>query len=390
MLIPFCKYFFSYLFQAKTRQKLLFLAVSGLFLSSFALLVLQSTMGGLQHNLISRSKSVDGSAIIHLYKDDQKEFTNLANILNNQNINFNFEYELELLIRHRSYLSPIVVHGIDISNAEAIPPVIQDKEFEDMIIGVALASKIGASFGSKVQIISPAHVDAFFGDIPRSSVVYLDELIRTDVPEIDLFHAWMRLPLLQNLTKEKVVNRIRLFDVEEKKIIKLQQLLQKNKQIKMFKTWEQKNKTLVWALQLESMVMVFLFSAMTLLVSLCITSGLLVFFEKVKIDLASFWILGTSRKTLERATSFFLFFVCNLSIVLGILMALVFLYYFDNYGVEILPDVFVDRKIPVYITTKGILISFAIPTLISTLFTLISLKQFKRENSYLNHVRSVG
>ena len=390
MLISFCKYFFSYLFQAKTRQKLLFLAVFGLFLSSFALLVLQSTMGGLQHNLISRSKSIDGAAIIHLHKNDVSKFTELKNILIGKNINFNFEYELELLIRHRNYLSPIVVHGIDIKSPENIPPVIQDKDFEDMIIGMDLASKIGASFGSKVQIISPAHVDAFFGDIPRSSVLYLDELIRTDVPEIDLFHAWMRLPLLQNLTREKVVNRIRLYDIEEDELLSLQIMLQNNKQIKMFKTWEQRNHTLVWALKLESMVMVFLFIAMTLLVSLCITSGLLIFFEKVKIDLASFWILGTSRKNLERATSYFLFFVCNLSIVFGILMALVFLHYFDKYGVEILPDVFVDRKIPIYITNKGILISFAVPTIISTLFTYITLKQFKRDESYLNHVRSVG
>jgi lipoprotein-releasing system permease protein len=390
MLLSFCRYFFSYVFHAKTRQKLLFLAVFGLFLSSFSLLVLQSTMGGLQHNLITRSKSIDGSAIIHLRKGPSVKFKKIFDYLKNKNIQFNSEYELELLIRHRNYLSPIIVHGIDPKSSHGIPPFLDGKEFEDMIIGMDLASKIGASFGSKVQIISPAHVDAFFGDIPRSAVLYLDELIRTDVPEVDLFNGWVRLPLLQNLTREVILNRIRIYNESEEDLLELKDHLKSFPEIKSFDTWEAHNQTLVWALKLESMVMIFLFIAMTLLVSLCITSGLLIFFEKIKIDLASFWILGTSRKKLERASSYFLVISCNLSIVLGLIFALIFLYYFDIYGAEILPDVFVDRKIPIHITSKGIFISFAVPTIISTIFTFISVKQFKRDQSYLNHVRSVG
>ncbi|MBT7609784.1 MAG: hypothetical protein HN576_08505 [Bacteriovoracaceae bacterium] len=390
MLLSFCRYFFSYVFRAKTRQKLLFLAVFGLFLSSFSLLVLQSTMGGLQNNLITRSKSIDGSAIIYLHKAHKSEFKNIYQYLNNKNITYNSEYELELLIRHRNYLSPIVVHGVDSKDPHGIPPFLEGKEFEDMVIGMDLASKIGASFGSKVQIISPAHVDPFFGDIPRSAVIYLDELIRTDVPEVDLFSGWMRLGLLHNLTREIVINRIRVFDVDEAMLNEIKNETSGFTNIKSFNTWEERNETLVWALKLESIVMIFLFIAMTLLVSLCITSGLLIFFEKIKIDLASFWILGSSRKNLEKASSLFLILICNLSVIMGIAFGLIFLYYFDKYGVEILPDVFVDRKIPIYVTIKGVLISFAVPTIISTLFTFTSIKQFKKDQSYLNHIRSVG
>ncbi len=344
-------------------------------------------MGGLQNNLIKRSKLVDGTALILLNKNSIEHFDDIKNYLVENQIQFNFEYELELLIRHGNYLSPVIVHGV---KKDSSPLVLEGKSFEDGIIGMDLAFKIGASFGSKVQLISPAHVDTFFGDIPRSSVLYLDELIRTDVPEVDLFHLWVKLPFLQNLTHENVVNRIRIYTLDKKKLLKAKSDLGKFTNISEFKTWEERNQTLVWALNLESIVMVFLFMAMTLLVSLCITSGLLIFFDKIKIDLASFWILGTSKKNLEKSTTIFLAFMSMFAIIGGILLALLFLYHFDKYGVEVLPDIFVDRKIPISISLRGVLISFFVPTFISTFFSYFAIKQFKKEQSYLSHIRSVA
>ena len=78
------------------------------------------------------------------------------------------------------------------------------------------------------------------------------------------------------------------------------------------------------------------------------------------------------------------------SVLSGIVSALVFLYLFDRFGGDIMSEVFVDRKIPVNITLKGLLISFSVPYLISLLFGHFSLRQFRKENDYLSHVRSIG
>ena len=90
-------------------------------------------------------------------------------------------------------------------------------------------------------------------------------------------------------------------------------------------TWEGQHKTLVHALALENTVMLFLFVVMTCLVSLCITSGLHIFTSKIKIDLASFWILGASKLKLEKAYMYFLIIMSLTTICFGLTAAFSFI-----------------------------------------------------------------
>jgi lipoprotein-releasing system permease protein len=236
-----------------------------------------------------------------------------------------------------------------------------------------------------MQLVSPSHVDSLFDDIPRTQTINVEKSFSTDVPEIDAYHLWARLSLIQNLVRSKSFNRIRIYsDVD---VLKLKKLLSHSM---ILKTWEEENSTLVWALNLESSVMVFLFAAMSLLVSLCISSGLLIFFNKIKTDLSSFWILGASLFKINQSTKYFLHLMSFLSIVSGILLGLLFLFLFDKMAADIMPNVFVDRRIPILITSKGLIISFLVPYCISWLFITFSLNQFKREYNLLDHVRSMS
>jgi lipoprotein-releasing system permease protein len=379
-------YFFSYIFKAKTRQRLLFLALVGLFLSTFALIVLQSTMGGLQHKLIYRAKRVEGHASVILKNQSEsfsKEVLSYLKELGHTGIP---EYEIELLLKVGSFLSPVMIHAIDPDSRPNFLPAVSLK---DMILPYDLALKLDIGEGEEVRLISPSHVDAMLGDVPRAATVLVEKTIATDVPEIDSYHAWVRLGVIQNLMRKRLVNKIRLYrDANFAGLAKT--LKTKFSDDVLIETWEQKNKTLVWALGLETTVMVFLFIAMTFLVSLCITSGLLIFFDKVKGDLASFWIMGASKEQLMKAAGRFLASVSLGAVLLGLLCGLVFLGLLDRYGWEIMPNVFVDRKIPIYITLKGILVSLCVPFSISILFCAFSLAQFKRETNYLDHVRSIG
>lgn len=384
MFRTYLKYFFHYILSAKNRQRLLILAVVGLFISSFALIVLQSTMGGLQNKLMERSKAVIGRATLSFKTDEaDPRLLELEALLQNEKIAYTREYEIELLLSYQTYLSYVIVHGID--QKGYLPEFLGAEEKFEAIIPTELAYKVGVAPPEELTLISPSHVDELMNDIPRGQSIRIDRTFSSDVPEIDLAHLWVRLPLIQNLIRAKSINRIRIYsDVNFDKLSK------KLPSWVRFMTWEQENSTLVWALNLESTVMIFLFAAMSLLVSLCISSGLLIFFNKIKTDLSSFWILGASFSQINRSTKYFLHLMSFASILLGVLAGLVFLSLFDHYAPEIMPDVFVDRKIPILITTKGLAISFLVPYIISSLFVTFALSQFKREHDLLDHVRSIS
>lgn len=348
-------------------------------------------MGGLQNKLMERSKAVLGKAVLY-YKSvpTDESYQKLFKILDVQKINYSKEYEIELLLRYQTFITPVIVHGID--QTGFVPALLRNDLQSnvnnlkvDAIMPLELAYKLGVAPPETLQIISPAHVDDLLGEIPRSQSIKIERTISSEVPEIDLYHLWVRLPLVQNLIQSHLINRIRIYS--DMDFTALQNVLPPEIQLK---TWEQENATLVWALKLESSVMVFLFAAMSLLVSLCISSGLLIFFNKIKSDLASFWILGASFSRIDRATKYFLHLMSFLSIGGGVLFGVVFLWLFDHFAPEIMPDVFVDRKIPILITFKGLLVSFIVPYVISSVFISFSLTQFKREHDLLDHVRSVS
>lgn len=384
MFKTYFKYFLLYIISAKNRQGLLILAVVGLLISSFALIVLQSTMGGLQNNLMERSKAIIGRATI-LFKTNEADprLHELENILKREKISYAREYEIELLLRFQSYITPVTVHGID--QTGFLPQFLSKEEKFEAIMPTELAYKVGVAPPEILQMISPSHVDDLLGEIPRSQSIKIEKTFSSDVPEIDVGHLWVRLPLIQNLIQAKNINRIRIYSKTD--LEKLAGLLPGWVQ---YKTWEDENRTLVWALNLESSVMVFLFAAMSLLVSLCISSGLLIFFNKIKTDLSSFWILGASFMKINRATKYFLHLMSFASILTGVVGGLIFLWLFDHYAPEIMPDVFVDRKIPILITAKGLAISFLVPYLISSIFITYALFEFKREHNLLDHVRSIS
>lgn len=386
MLFHFCKYFFTYIFFSKTRQRLLFLAIVGLILSSFSLLVLQSTMGGLQRNLVQRAKDVAGNAEIAISDFSPDKYQDLVSFLDSKSLNFVPEYNLEALLRFKSYLAPVILHGID--QNKNMPEFLKGYTLDKLVMGFDLSYKLKISSNNTVKIISPAHTDPLLGDLPRYSSIDVGPFLDTRVPEVDAVHVWTRASFVQNLILKKELNLIRIYSDFD--FTSLKKEIIDNFPNATLTTWEDNNQSLVFALNLETTVMVFLFISMSVMVSLCITSGLMIFFDKVKLDLSSFWILGAPKERLGFAFTVFLNFLGIFSSLIGIILGLIFLYLFDRFGGNIMPEVFVERKIPIHITTIGILISFGVPFVISTLFSYLSLNQFKRDQNLLDNVRAVG
>jgi len=385
----FLGYFYKYLFHSKTRQKLIFLAVFGLFLSSMALIVIQGVMNGLQGEMIKRSKKAEGSYILRFLDYEESDIDSLMEELKSRDIFFTKEIELELLGRHDGYIAPIVLRGIDFKTST--PKFLEDLSYGGVVLGEDLSFRLKSTLLSSVTFFSPAHVDLFFGEVPRVSSEDVSDIARTNVQEVDSTTAWVRSSFIHNLIRERSYNLIRIYDDYPKaEIISILDKTGLDKSINLM-SWEDSNPELLWAFNLESVVMLVLFVCMCFLVSITIVAGNLIFFNKIKFDLISFWILGLSKKTISFLMFLYFQVKALITCLAGLLVGGLVLYLLKLYAPDIMPNVFLERSLPVNVTTYHILVAFFVPYSVASLFSLYALITFNKENSsYIELIRKVG
>lgn len=385
---PFFRYFFSYIIKAKTRQRLLFIAVIGLFLSAFSLMVIQGIMGGLQTGLISRSKSIHGSHLITFDEITNESLADLKDILRKEAIPFYSELEVEVMLRNRNFVAPAKLHGIDLDDEK--PFFLADKDFKGIVMGGELAGKIKLQFLDEVQIIAPGVTDSLMGEVPRFVSETLSDYLYTEVSEVDDFEAWSRLGMVQNLVRKQGINQIRLYGPVSKDVLKQIESLP-TQATKRIISWETTNSALVWSLNLETKVMLFLFISMSFLVAIAITSGLLIFYSKIRKDLMSFWILGMTQKRLMSLCFRFTLILSALTVLIGGIFGHITLKLLENYGHDFMPDIFVERQLPIHLDFSHIVMSLLIPFGISVIFSFFSFAYFRKENqSFVAVVRSIS
>lgn len=386
--LPFFKYFFGYILRAKTRQRLLFIAVSGLFLSSFSLMFIQGIMSGLQHGLISRSQNINGTGVLRFPEGvGEEELRDLKAYLTSEKTPFFTEVVTEVMLKNKAFLAPAKIHGIDLE--DPLPEFLKDKDFSGILLGSDLAGKVRTHFMDELQVIAPGVTDSLMGEVPRFATITLSDYLYTEISEVDDFEGFVRLSFLQNLLRERSVTGLRLFRPLDPQFQR--ELLNRAPSGTELQSWEQVNAALVWSLNLETKVMMFLFISMSLLVAIAITSGLLIFFGKIKRDLMSFWILGMGKDRILALCLRFTLLLSGITCVLGVLGGQGALYLLESYGHSIMPDIFVERQFPVHFSLVNLLTSLFIPFGISLVFSWFSFAQFRKENqSFVAIVRSIN
>ncbi len=350
-------------------------------------------MGGLQNGLMQRSKNVEGHSVVTFKKTHQDTVFKIWQYLKEKEIKAYPEYELELLIRHGNFISPVIIHGLP--STYELPKFLEDRILKGTFLGADLAYKLQVDYNSNLKLISPSHINTLLGDIPRYVTTSVGDILYTNVPEIDVAHGWTRLSLVQNLTRERNLNRIRIYQHIDDWSLLESQLNQKFGLAIQIKTWEQLHSSLVWALNLENTVMLSLFIGMSFLVAISITSGFMIFFDKIKVDLISFWILGSSFNRLRKMSKLFLHFLSASTCLLGIGFSLVVLLILKNYSGDIMPVVFVERGIPIHLSWSSIIVAFVIPYSIAIIFSHFALSVLSKEEAtdqsgFVQYLRSIG
>lgn len=364
------------------------MAMSGLLLSSVCLVVVQGILAGLQGNRIERSKEIEGNYYLKIKKYDEEKFNSLRSFLVEKNVSHIPEYVIEGLLKNANYVAPVVLHGSDFSNHQ-LEFVESNSKIGSIFFSVYIAQKTKAKISDELQFLSPAHTDSFFGDLPRYKTLTLSKLIDSRDPEIDEFHAWTDLRSVQSLIRKKELNGIAVYNQLEASLIKT--LEDKFGQFIEISAWEKKHANLVYALSLENNIILFLFSATVVLVGLCIISGLSIFFNRLRQDFVSFWILGMSVQKIRKVGVWNISLITVLTLLVGNILGVVLCLVLKDLSPSIMPEMFVERSLPIKLKSTAFLFSFVLPFLLSIFFTIFSgFKFISSKTDFLNSIRSVG
>jgi lipoprotein-releasing system permease protein len=383
----FYQYFFKYIFTSKTRQRLILLSILALFLSSMSLLIVQSIMTGLQGNMIKKYKSIYGEYFLELSQDmTTKEQKSILAKIKKIDDKFVVESEIELLAKNKGQISPVILHGVEYHRF--VPDFLKELDHSDIVLGVDLATKLKSSILGDVQFYSPNYTNDLFGDIPRFVSGKVSDLLYTGFYDIDVINAWVRRSLISNLKRDIRFNMVRFY--QPTNLNQIQQIISQYPDVEL-RSWENENQELLWAFKLESTVMISLFICMSALVALTIVSAVLIFFNKIKVDLVSFWILGFSKKKIQKMMLLFTNLGSLLTCMAGLFVGTLVLLFLKHYSPNIMPDVFLERSLPVHFQWDYFLFALGIPYIISSVFCYISLKIiFNDQVNFISYLRKMG
>lgn len=334
-------------------------------------------MDGLQDGLITRSQTVLG--VGEMVIDPGQDFENDLEVLRAEGLSFYKEFRLELIAKTPRKIAPVILHGVETL------PILKNKVFTGVVLGADLASKISTFIDDQIEFISPAHTGRIFGAVPRSGQIGVSDFFSSELSEIDGSHAFVRLSFVQNIARDRGVNLIRFYKIDDYR--KAMKLLPNYR----FLSWEQKNRSLNWALALEKKVMTFLFAAMTLLVALCITTGFIILFRQLRRDLLSLWLLGATPKLMFRSLRSATLWLCLLSVTSGIILGLVLIKLMSVVGLSFGADLFVEQSIPTKLSLYGFLMASLVPLAIAATFALLAFRSMaSNPKDFLQQLRRLS
>ncbi len=348
---------FRYLFTKKKERFVSVInafAVAGIALGVTTLIVVMSVMNGYEAEIIDKFLGIQ-SHITLTYKNSN------INGINKQHYDDDYRNAIDVLRKNKNilYFAPvvegkaavqanndffgIVIRGVNISDVRQ-KPLIKDSLVQgswsvldqannsyfnnSIIIGIALAQRLGVSIGGDIKVIIPSISHTILGEIPRTKTFKISGIF--DVGRYDYNEAFCFISLsAAQVLYQKHTNvdfiEIVLRSLDDLSVVhsKLNELLGQNWYIK---NWRDMNNNLVQALSVERNVMFLILSLIILIAAFNIISSLMILVKDKHKSIAVLRTMGAKQSSIMM-----IFIICGLSIgvigttigcILGLLFAL--------------------------------------------------------------------
>ena len=289
------------------------ISVIGIMIGVAAIIIVMSVMNGFREELTARLLGINGH--LNIYSQSGQIAQNEIKLINNlkiKNIKIFPLIETQALLISNETSKGVYLRGyenIDLMdthflNNKIVKGHIFTDNPNDIVIGYALANRLGLAIGEKIKIAIPKTDKTIFGNIPRFKTLQITGIFNFGMYEYDSNFVFTNpvIPRKLLMIAENNYNKIEMFTQDPNNIEQVQ--LEIDNKIKTINSqlnslsWKQNNSSLINALNVEKNVMFLILTLIILVASMNIISGLIIFVKEKNKDIAILKTIGLSNSSL--------------------------------------------------------------------------------------------
>jgi len=290
-------------------------SVIGIMIGVAAIIIVMSVMNGFREELTTRLLGINGH--LNIYSQSGQITHNEIKLINNlkiKNIKIFPLVETQALLISNETSKGVYLRGyenIDLTDTHFLNnKIVRGHLFtdnpNDIVIGYALANKLGLAIGEKIKIAIPKTDKTIFGNIPRFKTLHITGIFNVGMYEYDSNFVFTNLDIPRKLLmiEDNNYNKIELFTQDPNNIEQVQ--LEIDNKIKTMNnqlyslSWKENNSSLINALNVEKNVMFLILTLIILVASMNIISGLIIFVKEKNKDIAILKTIGLSNSSLMK------------------------------------------------------------------------------------------
>ena len=299
-------------------------SIVGISLGVAAIIIVMSVMNGFRSNLTERLIGVNSH--LNLYSFDeiirQDEIELLKQELNTKNYEKMFSsIETKGLIISDNVSIGVLIRGYkEVSTIHYLYDKIITKKlssinFDNIVIGDALAKELNLKIGDQIKIAIPKTDKSLLGSIPRFKTLIVEGIFDFGMYEYDSSLVFISLELARKLLfiEDNAYNRVEFYLNDPLLVDNFKDIIDSNikkNSLGMYSlSWMDRNSSLMNALKVEKNVMFLILTLIIIVASMNIISGLIIFVKEKNKDIGILKTLGFNNLSILKV-----FFVIGLTI----------------------------------------------------------------------------
>jgi lipoprotein-releasing system permease protein len=306
-----------------------------------ALVIVMSVMNGFRAELFDKITGLNGHAVVQGYGGQLRDWRGVvAEARKTAGVTTATPLiEQPLMAGFQGRVEGVLIRGMTVADLRANPTLNRNvvlgrmedltADCECVAIGSRLASTLGASLGSSVQLISPQGPSTPFGTVPRIVSYRVAAIFEVGVYDYD--KAFVVMPMQTAQTLLLMGDSVSMVEIDTEDPDRVGEILaplaQKVVQTAQLSDWRTLNATLFEALAVDRLVTFTVLSILILVAVFNILSSLIMLVRAKTRDIAILRTMGATRSGLIKIFVTVGTAIGGLGIVAGLILGFVLLYF---------------------------------------------------------------